>query len=132
MSTEERFAKALVEGFRSPGLAKRIGNLNRPSYSIGDGTSVVLGDAVRIPDSCGGRRAGQWGEVLKLSDEGLGLRFNEKVSGITREFFEWDELTGARATAAPRTRKRLFITPPSSIEPRGPRTSGRGELALGG
>lgn len=112
MSSEGRFAKALLDGFHSPAMAKRIVELNRPSYIIGDGNAVVLGDAVRIPESVGGPRSGQWGDVVKLSDEGLGLRFEEKVSGITREFFEWDELSGARATAAPRTRKRLSVTPP--------------------
>lgn len=113
MSSEGRFAKALLEGFRSPAMAKRIDELNRPAYVIGDGNAVVLGDAVRIPERVGGRRAGQWGEVVKLADEGLGLRFGEKVFGITREFFEWDELSGARATAAPRARKRLSVTPPT-------------------
>ncbi|TLX16382.1 hypothetical protein [Rhizobium sp. MHM7A] len=117
MSSEGKFAKALFDGFANPAVRKRIADLNRPSYEIGDGTDVVLGDYVIIPLAFGGRRAGQWAEVIKLSDDGLGLRFDQKVGGITREFFEWQDLMGARATAAPRDRKRASVTPPTTNRP---------------
>jgi hypothetical protein len=113
MSSEEKFAKALFDGFTNSAVRKGIAYFNRPSYEIGDGTDVVLGDCVVIPEAFGGRRASQWAQVVKLSDDGLGLRFDEKVGGITREFFEWQNLMGARATAAPRDRKRTSVTPPT-------------------
>lgn len=112
MSGEERFAKALFDGFRSPEVRKRIELLNSPSFVIGDGTAMVLGDLVSIPKRVGGRRAGHWGEVVKLSEGGLGIRFEEKIAGITREFFEWDELTGAAVASVPRKGKRASIMPP--------------------
>ncbi|WP_315921983.1 hypothetical protein [Mesorhizobium sp. SP-1A] len=116
MNSEKRFAKALFEGFRSPEVRKRIEQFNSPSYTIGDGTPVVLGDQLRIPEAVGGRRAKEWGEVVQLSDEGLGIRFEEKIAGITREFFEWDELTGAAVVAVPRKGKRASIVPPVTHE----------------
>lgn len=112
MSSEKRFAKALFEGFRSCEVRKRIELLNSRSFVIGDGTAMVLGDQVRIPARVGGRRADQWAEVVQLSDEGLGLRFEEKVAGITREFFEWSDLVGAAVVAVPRKGKRNSVTPP--------------------
>jgi hypothetical protein len=117
MNSDEKFAQALFDGFTNPAVPKRIADLNRPSYEIGDGAEVVLGDRVIIPQAFGGRRAGQWAEVVKLSDDGLGLRFDEKVGGITREFFEWQDLLGTRATAAPRDRKRASVTPPAANSP---------------
>lgn len=77
---------------------------------IGDGTKVVLGDHVRIPEHVCGRRAGMWGEVVKLGDEGLGIRFEETVSGITREFFEWED---GRAVAFLCFNTLVFIHEPS-------------------
>ncbi|MBY3157187.1 hypothetical protein HFO56_33220 [Rhizobium laguerreae] len=113
MTSEENFAKALADGFLSSAVRKRLEISDRPSYVVGDGTAVVLDDHVRIPESVGGPRAGQWGVVIKLSADGLGIRFEDKVARITREFFEWNELSGARATAAPRDRKRKSVTPPT-------------------
>lgn len=112
MNSEKRFAKALFEGFRSPEVRKRIEQLNSPSFVIGDGTAMVLGDQVRIPKSVGGRRADHWGEVVQLSEGGLGIRFEEKIAGITREFYDWNELTGAAVVAVPRKGKRAAIVPP--------------------
>jgi hypothetical protein len=106
MSSAEKFAKALAQGFLSGVVRERLDDLNRPSYVIGDGTEVALDDHVIVPDRVGGPRAGEWGAVVKLSDDGLGLKFPSKVGRVTREFFGWSELKGARATASPRERKR--------------------------
>jgi hypothetical protein len=115
MSGKRSFGDVLAEGFMSPAVRKSIEAFNRPAYEIGDGTAVVLGDHVRVPERVGRPRGGQWGEVVRLSDGGLGIRFREKVAGITREFFEWDDLNGARATAVSRKGKRLSILPPVKI-----------------
>lgn len=117
MSSEEAFAKGLAAGFASPAVRKLIEKHARPSFVVGDGTEMVLGDFVMVPERFGGRRAGQWAEVIKLSEDGLGLRFQEKIGGVTREFLEWDDLMGARATAAPRDRKRLSVMPPTPPSP---------------
>lgn len=109
------FAAALEDGFQSSGVAKRISDLNRPSYVVGDGTAVYLGDHVRIPEHVDGRRRGEWGEVVALGAEGLGIRFKQKFAGITRELFDWDDLRGARATAISRQRKRVSVIPPVTI-----------------
>lgn len=114
MSSEGSFAKALAAGFASDGMKRLIAKQAQPSYVIGDGTEVVLGDSVCIPEKVCGSRVGQWGEVVSLADDGLGIRFTEKVAGITREFFEWSDLSGARASAVPRARKRISVTPPAS------------------
>ncbi|MCS4090091.1 hypothetical protein [Rhizobium sp. BK176] len=112
MSSADEFAKALAQGFLSNGVRERLDELNRPSYAIGDGTEVALDDHLLIPERVGGPRAGQWAVVVKLSADGLGVRFQQKVGRVTREFFVWNELAGARATAAPRGRKRKTVTPP--------------------
>lgn len=117
MTSEESFAKGLMGFFADPAVRKRLADQSRASYEIGDGTEVVLDDYIMIPDAFGGRRAGQWAVVVKLSDEGLGLRFQEKIGGITREFFDWSDLMGARASAAPRDRKRSSVMPPSMKRP---------------
>ena len=118
MTSEASFAKGLMAFFVDPAIRKQIEDQKRPSYEIGDGTEVVLNDYIVIPDAFGGRRAGQWAVVVKLSDEGLGLRFQEKIGGVTREFFEWSDLMGARASAAPRDRKRMSVTPPALSLPK--------------
>jgi hypothetical protein len=117
MTSAANFAKGLVGFFADPEVRKRLADHQRPSYEIGDGTEVVLDDYITIPEAFGGRRAGQWAVVIKLSDEGLGLRFDEKIGGITREFFEWSDLMGAKASAAPRDRKRTSVMPPSTNKP---------------
>jgi hypothetical protein len=117
MPSEGKFAKALMEGFTNPAVRKKLAELARPSYVIGDGTDVVLGDFIVIPKDFGGSRADQLAVVIKLSEDGLGLRFKEKIAGITREFFDWSDLIGASAMAAPRDRKRLSVTPPTQSVP---------------
>jgi hypothetical protein len=112
MSSVDKFAKALTEGFFSNGVQHRLDVLKRPAYVIGDGTAVALDDYVLIPERVGGPMAGQWAVVVKLTDDGLGVRFQQKVGRVTREFFAWSELSGARATAAPRERKMKSVTPP--------------------
>jgi hypothetical protein len=112
MSSEAKFAKALMEGFLSSGVQHRLDILNRKTYVVGDGTAVALDDHVLIPERLGGPRAGQWAVVVKLTDEGLGVRFQHKVGRVTREFFEWNELAGARATAAPREFKIKTVSRP--------------------
>ncbi|NTF18172.1 hypothetical protein G6L37_07115 [Agrobacterium rubi] len=114
MDSARKFAEALEKGFNSPGVKRRIEELKRPAYAIGDGTAVALGDHVRIPENVGGRRAGEWGVVVMVDDEGLGIRFQQKFAGITREFFEWADLRGASATAISRKGKRAFALPPSA------------------
>lgn len=109
------FAKALFDGFNSAAVRKKIEQLNSPSFVVGDGTAVVLGDRLCIPDEVGGLRAAQWADVVQLSDEGLGLRFEEKIAGITQEFFEWNELVGASVIAVRRKGKRRAVVPPKSI-----------------
>jgi hypothetical protein len=112
MTSEDRFAKALAEGFANAAVKKRIAELNGPSFVIGDGNAISRGDRVVIPKAMGGVRAGQVGRVVSLFPDGLGLRFDQKVSGVTREFFEWEEITGASVLSVSRTRKRDTITPP--------------------
>lgn len=112
MTSEAKFARALLEGFRSKGVRQRLDILKRPAYMVGDRTAVALENHIQIPKSVGDPRGGQWGVVVKLSDDGLGVRFPNKVGRVTREFFQWSELSGAMATAAPRERKRKSVTPP--------------------
>lgn len=112
ISSEDRFARGLAGFFTDPGVRKMLADQARRSFRIGDGTDVVIGDYVRIPSAVGGRRAGQVATVVQLSNDGLGLRFEEKIAGITREFFEWSDLMDADARAAPRDRKRTSVTPP--------------------
>ena len=112
MDSSGRFAKGLAEFFLSPHVAKRLAELNRDAYVIGDGKQVCLNDFVLIPDSAGSSRKGTWGVVVMLDEEGLGLRFKERVGKVTHEFFAWEELMSARCTAAPRQRKRKSVVPP--------------------
>jgi hypothetical protein len=81
VGSEKRFADALFEGFNSPSMARRIEELNRPAYAVGDGTRVGLGDGVRVPAAVGGLRAGEWGEVVKLGRPGGRERDGEAAQG---------------------------------------------------
>lgn len=115
MTAGSRFSKALAEGFTNPAVRNQSKQFSAKSFRIGDGEAVLIGDKVVIPQSFGGSRADTVGEVISLFEDGLGLRFNEDVEGIKREFFAWTEIDGATIIASSKRRRSASIPPlPSS------------------